>query len=67
MIPKELMEVCGNCGCTRGSHCGGEYYSDHYNMLVPNNYCPGTEGRMDWDNGPGTTFIGTGQYKGDIR
>jgi len=40
---------CKNCDCTFGSHHGG---SSPY----PRDYCPGHEGRMDWENGPGTIF-----------
>ena len=49
-----LNEICGNCGFTYGSHCALEYYSEPYNKLIPHNCCPGHEGRMDWDKGPGT-------------
>lgn len=57
MIGKDwLKKICKHCGCTQGAHCGVGYYSDHYKMHIPYNYCPGTQGRMDWDNGPGTTF-----------
>lgn len=58
-----FKEICKNCGFTSGSHCGGAYYSEFYNMSVPLNYCPGHEGRMDWDKGPGTVFEPTGRYK----
>jgi len=51
-----LDEVCGNCGCTFGSHHVGR-------SSWPYNYCPGHEGRMDWDKGPGTVFKPTGVYK----
>jgi hypothetical protein len=40
---------CARCGNSYGSHHGG---SSPY----PRDYCPGTEGRMDWENGPGTVF-----------
>lgn len=60
---KELSEICLNCNCTKGSHCGGSYYSEHYKMFIPRNYCPRHEGRMDWDQGPGTTFEPSGKYK----
>jgi len=59
---KFLDEICGNCGCTFGSHHGGDYYSEVYHIHVPLNYCPGHEGRMDWDKGPGTVFKSTGEY-----
>jgi hypothetical protein len=50
-----MDEVCGNCGLTYGSHHGGT--SPH-----PYGKCPGHQGRMDWENGPGYTFDGTGTY-----
>lgn len=53
---KELDKRCKNCGFTLGSHSCTAYYSEHYKMLIPRNYCPGHEGRMDWDKGQGTTF-----------
>ena len=56
VFANDLKEICAHCGCTRGAHSGSSYYSTHYLMHVPYNYCPGTEGRMDWDKGPGTTF-----------
>lgn len=55
--PKYLDEICANCGCTFGSHHAGV-------SPWPRNYCPGEEGSMNWENGPGTTFKSTGQYKG---
>jgi hypothetical protein len=57
-----LNEVCEDCGLTQGSHCGEGYYSKHYKMYIPKDYCPGHAGRMDWDNGPGTVFKPTGIY-----
>jgi len=51
-----LKEICANCGCTLGAHHGG---CNPY----PRDYCPGHEGRMDWENGPGTTFSPSGIYK----
>ena len=51
-----LDEICGNCGLTRGSHHGGT-------QPWPYDYCPGHEGRMDWDKGPGTVFKHTGIYR----
>lgn len=53
---KDFKEICGNCDCTMGSHHGG-------NAPYPFNYCPGHEGQMDWDKGPGTIFLSTGEYK----
>ena len=52
---KDLLEICGNCGFTFGSHHGGTSSWLYY-------YCPGNEGRMDWDKGPGTVFKSTGEY-----
>lgn len=60
-----LKRKCANCGCSFGSHCGTGYYSKQYNKFIPTNYCPGTEGRMDWDKGPGTVFKETAQPKGE--
>ena len=54
--PDYLDEICENCGCSFGSHHGGT-------SPWPIDYCPGTEGRMDWENGPGTVFKSTGAYK----
>ena len=52
----KLNEVCANCGFKLGSHSAGSYVSSYYDMFVPYNCCPGHEGRMDWDKGPGTVF-----------
>ena len=54
----DLDEICRNCDCTFGSHHAGSYH-------WPYNYCPGHEGEMDWDKGPGTVFGPTGTYKED--
>ena len=54
--PKHFIELCANCGLTLGSHHGG---SSPY----PYNYCPGHEGRMDWDKGPKTIFEPTGIFR----
>ena len=51
-----LEEICARCGCTYGSH-----HSEA--SPWPKGYCPGREGRMDWENGPGTVFKPTGRYK----
>ena len=51
-----LKEICKNCGFTFGSHHGGT-------SPYPRDYCPGHEGRMDWENGPGTCFEPSGIYK----
>ena len=61
--PKHFSELCENCGFTYGSHCGGYYYSEFYKKNIPNQCCPGHEGRMDWDQGGGTIFKPTGKYK----
>ena len=53
-----LNELCGNCGLRYGSHHGGT-------VPWPRNYCPGNEGRMDWENGPGTCFKTSGEYMGE--
>lgn len=54
-FPKEFYEICANCGCTYGAHHGGH-------SPWPYNYCPGHEGEMDWDKGPGTVFKASGKY-----
>ena len=46
---EELRIKCKNCGCPYGEHHAGT-------QPWPYNYCPGNEGRLDWENGPGTTF-----------
>jgi len=52
-----LDQKCANCGFTRGSHNGTSYASKLYGFHVPKDYCPGHEGRMDWDkNEKGTVF-----------
>ncbi len=58
--PKELDEICANCGCTKGAHHAGR-------DLWPYDYCPGHEGRMDWENGPSTVFKPSGKYKEDSK
>ena len=50
-----LCEICDICGLTYGSHHGGT-------SPYPRDTCPGHEGRMDWENGPGYTFKPTGKY-----
>ena len=62
-LTKSFSEICKNCGFTFGSHCGGAYFSKHYDLYIPYNACPGHEGRMDWDKGLGTVFEPTGKYK----
>ena len=54
--PDYFNEICAHCGLTFGSHHGGS-------SPWPYNYCPGHEGRMDWENGLGTTFEPSGEYK----
>jgi len=54
-IKDQMKEICGNCGCTYGAHHGGI-------SPYPYNYCPGHEGKMDWENGQGTCFKPTGTY-----
>ena len=53
-----LDEICKHCGCTFGAHHAGR-------SPWPYNYCPGHEGRMDWEKGPGTTFKSSETYKED--
>lgn len=52
----DMDELCANCGLTFGSHKASSPNLDQ---------CPGHEGRMDWDAGPGTSFRASGQYFGD--
>lgn len=52
-----LREICSKCGLPYGSHHGGT-------SPYPRDYCPGNEGRMDWENGPGTVFKASGTFKG---
>jgi len=52
-----LKEVCKNCGFTLGSHLATR--SESY----PKDYCPATEGGMDWNKGSGTVFAGSGKHK----
>lgn len=56
MSTSSLKERCANCGLRKGSHNATPYYSEFYKMFIPYNYCPGDEGRMNWDKGPGTVF-----------
>jgi len=58
-----LKEVCANCGLTFDAHCCASYYSEFYKLFIPRNYCPGHQGRMDWDKGPGTIFASSGLFK----
>ena len=51
-----MDEICANCGCTFASHHGGT-------QPWPRDYCPGNEGRMDWEEGPGTVFKSSGKYQ----
>ena len=51
-----LKEICAHCGLTKGSHHSGS-------SPWPHGYCPGHEGRMDWQEGPGTVFAPTGKFK----
>jgi hypothetical protein len=62
-MESRLKETCLNCGLTLGSHSAGGYYSHFYKAWIHSNQCPGHEGRMDWDAGPGTAFIPSGNYK----
>lgn len=63
MAEDRLKEICENCGLTFGAHCGVAYYSRQYKRNIPDNCCPGHQGRMNWDKGPGTTFAPTGKYE----
>jgi len=57
-IWRDLKEVCSHCGCTKGAHHAGT-------SPWPMDYCPGHEGRMDWENGPGTVFKPSGKFEGE--
>ena len=63
MKEDRLKEICKNCGLTFGAHGGGAYHSDYYKKYIPDNCCPGHQGRMDWDKGLGTVFVPTGTFK----
>jgi len=52
---QDLKEYCANCGRTYGSHHAGQ-------APWPRDYCPGHEGKMDFENGPGTWFKPSGRY-----
>lgn len=47
----EMNRLCSNCGLTWGAH-----HADPRNA-----HCPGHEGRMDWDRGPGSVWRDSGQ------
>jgi hypothetical protein len=49
----EFDLICKNCGLTWGSHRGDP----------KNATCPGHEGHMDWDKGPGTVFEPTMEHR----
>jgi len=55
-MPDHLLEICSKCGLTFGSHHAGR-------SPYAYGYCPGHEGRMDYENGRGTTFHGSDEYK----
>lgn len=48
-------ERCINCGLTKGAHAAGD-------VKYPHNLCPGHQSRMDFNFGPGTTFLGSGDF-----
>ncbi len=48
MTRPNMTAICAWCSLTFGAHNGTD------------NRCPGHEGRMDWDAGPGTVFIDSG-------
>jgi len=55
--PGYFDEICANCGFTFGDHHAST-------SPWPYNYCPGHEGRMDWENNEKETcFKATGTYK----
>jgi hypothetical protein len=52
----EFDELCGTCGLSLGSHHAGT-------QPYPYNTCPGHQGKMDWENGPGHTFKPSAIFK----
>jgi len=58
--------ICKNCGLSYDAHLGTSYYSEQYEQSFPSNTCPGHEGRMDWNNGPGTVFEPSGKSE-DVK
>ena len=61
-MSNSLDKICKNCGLSLGAHSAVSYHSDFYKMYIPKDCCPGHEGRMNWDKGPGTTFEPTGTF-----
>ena len=53
----DLKRICANCGLTFGSHHAGH-------STWPYHCCPGNEGAMNWDEGPGTIFEDSGLVLG---
>lgn len=47
-LTERMDRICAWCSLTWGSHRSTD------------NRCPGHETQMDWDKGPGTTFIESG-------
>lgn len=62
MTDEFLRETCDACGLTAGAHCGGPGYNEACKKHIPYNYCPGHQGRMDWNEGPGTIFVPSGRF-----
>jgi len=61
---KEFDEICSNCGFTFGSHLANTvYHEENDTVKYPRDCCPGHEGCMDWNKGPGTTFKSTNTFK----
>jgi len=54
-IMQQLREICKACGHPYACH---HAWSNPY----PFNYCPGSDCSMDWEKGPGTVFVPSGQY-----
>jgi hypothetical protein len=65
-IPNKYKELCANCNCTYGSHLANTLYKDD-KVKYPKDCCPGHEGRMDWEDGPKTTFKESGKFKEETK
>jgi hypothetical protein len=50
-VNHRLDRICANCGLSWGAHRADRH----------DGQCPGHEGRMDWDQGPGTRFVDSGE------
>lgn len=55
-MPDHSKEICKICGYTFDLHYTNTTFHSY-------NYCPGDEGKMNWDEEPGATFEPPGIYK----